>query len=200
MLALRPWLGGSGTRPETPRCCIQRTQKSGWFIHLKQHSNNILLVPSNQANPTSLRHKKRRHHIHANMMHCSLVSNLILHHSRFITETVQPPYNKPGVLQSNSPWDLKQQTRTGLKPEREKKQPILTNYWQKPKELLTIRKQREGAAVTANKSIVIRGKGLHSYLYRAVAMYVWSLGSFVSGILLSTKLSTTNLMSSTGSQ
>jgi hypothetical protein len=84
---------------------------------------------------------------------------------------------------------------------REEKQPILMNYWQKPKELLTIRKQREGAAaVTANKSIVIRGKGLHSYLYRAVAMYVLSFGSFVSGILLSTKLSTTNLMSSTGSQ
>jgi hypothetical protein len=35
---------------------------------------------------------------------------------------------------------------------REEKQPILMNYWQKPKELLTIRKQREGAAaVTANK-------------------------------------------------
>jgi len=42
---------------------------------------------------------------------------------------------------------------------REEKQPVLMNYWQKPKELLTIRKQREGAAaVTANKSIVIRGK------------------------------------------
>jgi len=144
MLALRPWLGGSGTRPETPRCCIQRTQKSGWFIHLKQHSNNILLVPSNQANPTSLRHKKRRHHIHANMMHCSLVSNLILHHSRFITETVQPPYNKPGVLQSNSPWDLKQQTRTGLKPEREKKTAYTDELLAKTKRIVNHQKAAGG--------------------------------------------------------
>lgn len=82
------------------------------------------------------------------MMQCLLVSNPILHHSRFITETVQPPYIKTRRTAAKAVAPVGFEATTG--PDRtqaaqSEKQPILMNYWQKPKELSAIRKQQEGA-------------------------------------------------------
>jgi hypothetical protein len=65
-----------------------------------------------------------------------LVSNLMLHHPRWITETVRPPYINPGhiaQLSNNRQWE--QQTNREVLTRREENKiiPILINYWQKQK-------------------------------------------------------------------
>jgi histidinol phosphatase-like PHP family hydrolase len=91
---------------------------------------------------------------------CLLVSNLTLHHSRLITDTVQPPYTsltQQAIAAEQQAIGATDHRSRSLNQKQNKKMPILMNYWQertqkKKKCCPSKSKQRERAeAVTAQK-------------------------------------------------